>query len=340
MSRVTQGEEPSVRIVPHEAERRVDIEVDGKPFTSYIWPTTLKKPVLHPLLTADEVEVTRGFPPKPGERADHPHQVGLWFNFGNVNGFDFWNNSEAIPPDRQAKMGTILHQKITETTSGQGEGKLAVQAVWRQGDGTDILREDTTFVIKGGPGVRSIDRMTTLTPLGDAVSMSDTSNGEPAEAAKEGLLGIRVVRALEDPNEKGGQFTDASGKITKVAQMDTSSVTGAYTSSEGKTTKDVWATRGRWTMLSGTVEDKPATIAILDSPTNPGFPTYWHARGYGLFAANPLGQAVFSEGKERLDFAIEPDAPATFRYRVLILSSQPSPEEMEELYQEWVNEKG
>jgi len=35
-----------VDVVKHEAERRVDITVGGKPFTSYIWPTTLKKPVL------------------------------------------------------------------------------------------------------------------------------------------------------------------------------------------------------------------------------------------------------------------------------------------------------
>jgi hypothetical protein len=327
-----------VEIVPHEDQRRVDIEVDGKPFTSYIWPTTLKKPVLYPVRTADGREVTRGFPPKAGERADHPHQVGLWFNFGNVNGFDFWNNSEAIPADRQPKMGTILHETITETKSGSGEGRLGIQAVWRQGDGKDILREETTFVFRASPGVRSIDRLTTLTPLAGPVAMSDTSNGEADEAAKEGVLGIRVARGLEDPNEKGGQFTDASGKVTKVEQMDTSGVTGVYTSSEGKKGKDVWGTRGRWTMLAGTVDDKPATIAILDTPANPGFPTYWHARGYGLFAANPLGQAVFSEGKERLDFSIAADEPATFRYRVLILSSEPSPAEMEKLYNEWVKE--
>ena len=89
----------AVTVTAHEADRRVDITIGGQPFTSYIWPTTIKKPVLYPLRTAKGVVVTRGFPldPRPGERVDHPHHVGLWFNYGNVNGYDFWNNSDAIP---------------------------------------------------------------------------------------------------------------------------------------------------------------------------------------------------------------------------------------------------
>ena len=89
-----------VRVVADEANRRADITIDGEPFTSYIWPTTLKKAVLYPLITDEGVTVTRGYPldPRPNERVDHPHHAGLWFNYGNVNGFDFWNNSDAIKP--------------------------------------------------------------------------------------------------------------------------------------------------------------------------------------------------------------------------------------------------
>src|SRR3954463_12343896 len=99
-----------VEVVPNEASRRVDVLVDGQPFTSYIWPDTLKKPVLFPLRTASGTVVTRGFPlePRPGERTDHPHHVGLWFNYENVNGVDFWNNSTAQTAEQQTKMGTIV----------------------------------------------------------------------------------------------------------------------------------------------------------------------------------------------------------------------------------------
>ena len=83
--------ERGVRLTVNEGARRVDITVDGKPFTSYIWPDTVKKPVLYPLRTSTGTMVTRGFPldPRPGERVDHPHHIGLWFNYGNVNGVDF-----------------------------------------------------------------------------------------------------------------------------------------------------------------------------------------------------------------------------------------------------------
>ncbi len=103
-----------IRIVPDVAERRVDVVIDGQPFTSYIWPEKLAKPVLFPLRTPKGTVVTRGFPlePRPGERVDHPHHAGLWFNYGNVNGFDFWNNSEAIKREDAAKMGNIRHRAI------------------------------------------------------------------------------------------------------------------------------------------------------------------------------------------------------------------------------------
>ena len=44
--------EKGVQVVPDEAHQRVDITIDGKPFTSYVWPSSLKKPVLYPLITA------------------------------------------------------------------------------------------------------------------------------------------------------------------------------------------------------------------------------------------------------------------------------------------------
>src|SRR5204863_479210 len=83
------------------------------------------------------------------------------------------------------------------------------------------------------------------------------------------------------------------------------------TSSEGKKGDAVWGTRGRWTMLTGKVGDEALTIAMIDHPKNPGYPTYWHARGYGLYAANPLGQKVFSNGRETLNFTLEPHASTT-----------------------------
>ena len=94
-------------IIPADKDRKVDIYIDGKHFTSYIYPTSLDKPVLFPLKTSKGTLISRGFPleSRSGERVDHPHHVGLWFNYGDVNGLDFWNNSYAISPKDKPKYG-------------------------------------------------------------------------------------------------------------------------------------------------------------------------------------------------------------------------------------------
>jgi len=86
------------------------------------------------------------------------------------------------------------------------------------------------------------------------------------------------------------------------------------------------------------VDGQPVTVAILDHPKNPGHPTYWHARGYGLFAANPLGVKDFTEGKAQTNFTLEPRRSATFTYRVLIYSEEAIPEQIETQYHRFVEE--
>src|SRR5438445_288794 len=314
-----------VQVVPNEAQRRVDVIIDGRPFTSYIWPTTLKKPVLYPLRTAKGTIVTRGWPldPRPGEHVDHPHHVGLWLNYENVNGLDFWNNSDAIKPADAPKMGTILHRRIVDAKSGSDRGELVTESDWVLHDGKVILKERTAFVFAGDAERRTIDRTTLLTAAEDRVVFAD---------AKDGMLGMRVARQLEQPSNEPQVYTDISGRATSVPVMDNTGVTGQYISSEGKKGDDVWSTRGRWTMLTGKIGEEPVTIAMIDHPKNPGFPTYWHARGYGLFAANPLGQKVFSNGRETLNFTIEPHASATFRYRVLVLEGTVTADRLERGY--------
>ncbi len=294
-----------IAVTANEAAKRVDVTIDGKPFTSYLWPSTQKKPVLYPLLSANGTAVSRGYPlePRQGERTDHPHHAGLWFNHGDVNGFDFWNNSDDITGERVARMGTIHHRRIVEATGGHDRGELAVEAEWIDGAGSPIIREQTRFVFRGSSDMRSIDRITTLTAIAPKVLFRDN---------KEGTLGIRVARELEQPDSKAE-----------------ATVSGLYVSSAGKRGDAVWGTRGPWTLLGGRIGAEPITLAILDHPGNPGYPTHWHARGYGLFAANPLGQKTLSDGDVEILLPLERGQSATFRYRVLILSATPDPQRIE-----------
>jgi Methane oxygenase PmoA len=318
-----------IRVVPNEAAQRVDISIDGQPFTSYIWPDRLAKPVLFPLRSAKGTLVTRGFPlePRPNEHTDHPHHVGLWLNYENVNGIDFWNNSEAIKPQDAPKMGTIRHRSIVSAKGGPDSGELEIEADWLTYDKKVLLKEHTRFVFRGGPNFRSIDRITTLRAMNEKVDFPD---------AKDGMLGLRVTRALEIPSDKPETYTDASGRPTTVPKLDNTGVNGTYLTSEGKKGNDAWGTRARWCNMSGNVGNEPVTISILDHPANPGFPTYWHARGYGLFAANPLGQKVFSNGKEQLNFSLAPNQSVTFRYRILITSAIATAEQTEAAYKDFV----
>ena len=223
----------------------MDVSIGGRPFTSYIWPERLKKPVLYPLRSATGTLVTRGWPfdPRPGERVDHPHHVGLWFDYGDVNGVDFWNNSDALEPEDAAKMGMIVHRRIVEARGGADRGTLVADMDWVGPGGVPYLSERTAFVFLGDATSRVVDRVTTLTARDRRVVFNDN---------KEGLFGMRVARQLEQPSTTAEVFTDASGKATAVPVLDNAGVTGSYTSSEGKTGDAVWSTRGRWAMLTGT----------------------------------------------------------------------------------------
>lgn len=307
-----------VQVVANEAQRRVDITIDGKAFTSYIWPTNLKKPVLYPIVDGDGVTLTRGFPPQAGERVDHPHHVGLWFNYARVNDFDFWNNSEAIKPENHAKMGTIVFNKLLSTKSGAKQGELTAVSTWIDGKDHPILEETTRFVFSGNKDARVVDRIATLKAL-DRVVFEDE---------KDGMLGMRVARWLELPTAGGGVYTDAHGVETKTdaAPPDAS---GEYLTSEGVKGDAAWSTRGRWCALTGHNKDgHTATIAIFDQPRNPGYPTTWHARGYGLFAANPLGISIFNPKEKPMNFTLEKGQSATFRYRVVFYTHAATVEEL------------
>ena len=301
----------AVTLVRKDAEKKVEVHVNGELFTAYLYPTTIDKPVLYPIKSAKGNDITRGYPlaPRPGERVDHPHHVGLWFNYGDVNGLDFWNNSDAIPADKKDKYGSIVHTGILKTKEGKDKAELEVGMDWVTSTGEVLLKEKTTFVFSVEGNKRIIDRITTLTAQSKEVAMTDN---------KEGMLGIRVARQLEHPSDKPEIFTDAAGIATAVPSLNNDGVTGMYRSSAGKEGDAVWGTRGNWVDLSGKINGEKIDLAIIDHPSNPGFPTYWHARGYGLFAANPLGQKALSNGKDELNFKIAPGKSATFRYRIVL----------------------
>jgi len=326
------GPVDGVSVVSRVADRRVDIAIDGQPFTSYIYPQSLEKPVLYPIRSAAGAVVTRGYPldPRPGERADHPHHIGHWFNYGDVNGYDFWGNSPETPANLKAKTGVIVQKAIGRASGGSKSGELSVSADWVIPDGTVLLHEQTRFIFAGAAGTRTIDRTTTWTAAEKAITFSDT---------KEGAFGIRVARSLDSPVQQRDAFVGADGKRGPTKPDDNVGVTGHYIGSDGKTGDDVWGTTGPWMGLTGDVDGKPVTIAIFNHPSSTNYPTYWHARGYGLFAANPIGRHAYDPKQPERTLTLQPGKSATFRFLILVRDAHLGREELEQQQARFTKEK-
>jgi len=308
-----------IKLVRVDNKERIDIIIDDALFTSYRYSQNFEKPFLYPVNAPNGSVITRGFPlePRKGERVDHPHQVGLWFNHGSINGIDFWNNSSAIPADRKDEYGHIIAREIVKAESGK-TGVLEVIADWDDNNGNTMLVEKTKYIFTATESSRTIDHLTTLTAANGPVTILDN---------KEGMFAIRVDRAFEMPSNQPLIFTDDKGNPTTVEAIDNTGVTGMYTSSQGLKGDAVWGTRNDWVLLSGTKDNTLITFGIFDHPDNPGYPAYAHARGYGLFSFNNLGQKSYDPKQESKHYKLEKGESMTLCHRFYIQSgSELTPE--------------
>ncbi|HEY2647567.1 MAG TPA: PmoA family protein [Puia sp.] len=297
-----------VKITKAINENRIDIQIGHSLFSRFIYPDSLEKPVLFPIYDAGETLITRGFPmePRPGEPTDHPHHLGLWLTYENVNGLDFWNNSYAIPVEKKSQYGWIKTDSILELASG-ATGILRYHAKWVNQQNQRLMEENTRYEFSGTANQeRIIDRITELTADTD-ILFAD---------AKDGMLGLRLTRELQIPIGQDQHFTDQKGNVT-VVKKDTVS-NGNYLTSEGIQGDSVWSTRAKWCKVFGKIKNDSVSITIFDHVRNPNYPTFWHARGYGLFAANPLGEKIFTNGKSALNLRMKKGEKIIFRYRILI----------------------
>jgi len=272
---------------------RMDISINGAPFSTFFYGPDAPKPYLHPLRTASGKIVTRAYPMADveGESRDHPHHRGLWFTHGDVNGFDFWANEER---QKGPKKGKIVLEKAGPVQIGKKKGTLEATFNWLDPQGHTVLKEARKMVFYADRDRRVIDVYVTLTAATD-VKFGDT---------KEGTFAIRLVTPLEEPSPK-------SKGVTR---------TGKMVNAEGlETEKNVWGKRSAWVDYEGELEGEKLGIAILDHPSNPRHPTYWHSRGYGLFAANIFGVHDFTRDKSKDgSLNLEKGKSLRFLYRVVI----------------------
>ena len=291
-----------------ESGKKVEVYVGGKLFTAYIYPDDMEKQSLYPIATASGKLITRGYPlnPRPFERTDHPHHVGLWLNFGDVNGLDFWNNSFAIKPEDKPKFGAVKFRKIV--SQNPAKGTLVTSSDWVDVKDKVLLNEETTFIFEGTDNFRSIERTTKLTAR-QTVTFEEN---------KEGLIGLRLDRAFEEPSQKPEKFLDANGNVTEVPLMNNEGVNGVYRNAEGIKGGDVWSKRSPWVALRAVKEGEVITIAIIDNKNNVNYPAWSHARGYGLFATNNLGGRAFDKNATPVKIILKNGESIVFKHKIVI----------------------
>lgn len=303
----------TVQLIRDEQHPIVQVLIHQQHFTDFFFPDTLEKPVLYPIYASNGIAITRGFPlmPRVGDPTDHPHHIGLWMNYENVNGLDFWNNSFAIPAEKKNLYGKIKFKQITKLKSGD-KGELAYTADWVNNNQEVLMNEQTDFVFSEKNHCRIIDRTTILTAQ-TLVKFTD---------AKDGLLGLRVAHELQIPAKETKKYTDDKGIVTTIVATKDSIANGNYINSNGIEGDSVWSKKATWCLLYGKMGKDTISIAIIDHPNNIGYPANWHARGYGLFAVNPLGEKTFTNGKAERNLTLQKGARVTFKYRIIIAADK------------------
>ncbi len=251
--------------------------------------------------------LTRGFPVEEiaGESRDHRWHRGLFFGHGDIQGIDFWRE---IGPEKTRfplPVGTIVLravgrvQKLEEAAVVTAIFDLVAPEQRRLGG----LRHHYRFHKLGAHS--AIDATLVLTAdAGQSLKMGDT---------EEGTFAIRVAPGLRQ--DQGATLRNAQGLIG---------------------TENIWGKASRWVDYSGRVGGKAAGIAIFDHPSNPRHPTHWHARGYGLFSANPFGEHDFYGDPSRDgSLTIEGGKTLTLRYRVVVHDGDGASIDLESLHRSY-----
>ena len=249
-----------------------------------------------PLRTSSGLIVTRDYPvgktvteAQSKERSFEPHQRPLYFGHGNLNGLDFWEEEvfqKYYDDHPRQPYGRSVVETVKELPlDGNGAG---IQARFRLLDPNNrIVGEETqTFRFQGDGDTRTIDCKFVVTASAGPITMGDT---------KEGTFGVRLCRQLSAPLVR---MTNSNG-------------------AEGESA--IWGKPADWVEYSGVISSVPVHVAVFDHPASFRHPTTWHARSYGLLAANPFGWREFSKDHNKDGSWTIPEGKSlTCRYRVFI----------------------
>ncbi len=297
-------ESSAVELRLERDEHGASVMIGDQLFTRY-WIDKGPKPILWPVNGPDNKPLTRSFPMErgKGERFDHPHHRSLWFTHGDVNGIDFWSEGR--------NRGRIKHREFLKADGGEA---AVIETVndWLTPEGKKVCQDHRVLTFRVGNDRRTIDFDITISAGDEPVKFGDT---------KEGTFGVRVAGSMK-VDQRGGK---PGGKIINA---------------HGQTNRQAWGKQAPWVDYHGPVDGKTYGIAILNHPSSFRFPTYWHVRTYGLFAANPFGLHHFLKSSEQDgSYTIAPGESITLRYRVVLHRGDEIEGRIAEAFETYAGEK-
>jgi hypothetical protein len=286
-------------VTVERSEKGAVVKIDGKLFAEYLTRSG-HQPAVWPIVGPTGKAMTRSYPAGPalpGEMTDHPHHHSLWFTHGNVNGHDFWTNHEQSHQDCEIK------QREFVTLAGGNTGKIVTRNDWIA-DGKKICEDERTLVFGEDEFGRYIDFLVTIIASEGDVTFGDT---------KEGSFGVRMSAPLTVDSNKDAHIVNSRGQV------------------DGK----AWGMFADWVDDYGPVDGEVVGLAMFSDPKNFRHPTRWHARTYGLLAANPFGEREFARDKSQPPqgaTTIAQGEKLPLHYRVYLHAGDPTQANIEAAY--------
>lgn len=294
--------QPDFEISFQEEPGAVVVKAGDQLFTRYDY-ATYAKPILYPVFGPDQLPMTRNWPmkPTPGEANDHPHHKSMWLGH-IINGVDFWSETGGSVKHDSLRIEAEKHQFVANSN-------------WIKNDGTPVCRDESTYRFGAAADSRWID----------VTHVFYADHGDVRfEDSKEGTFAIRTNTNLRlSPDEKLG--------VKKVS--------GQALNSNGTTGKAIWGESANWVYYWGTINGKTVGIAMFDYPANLRHPTTWHAREYGLVAANPFGLHYFKNEPQGVGaYVVKKGESLSLRYRVVFQLGQQTAAELNKQYEAFAKE--
>jgi len=280
---------PSPKPVPQmqaipQPGAQISFQRDGVELARYHFGQELRRPFVFPVVGPAGRSLTRLGHPHDPE--SHSHHNSVWISHNDVNGVSFW--------DDRGK-GRILHQRIERFEDGPEEAAVLTLNAWTVEPGKVLLEERRRTAARGLPSGEWLL----------VIDLQLEAKDEPVVLGKTpfGLLGVRMAKTI-GVNDGGGLIRNSEGGVNEAG---------------------VFWKRARWVDCSGPITaDAVEGIVLMDHPSNPNHPAFFHVRDDGW-----TGAALTHDGPRTLELR----KPLRLRYALYIHRGVPAPAAIEEKWQ-------